>query len=106
MWKTTQFGSGYFVQFSDIAILENYASITVQTTQPKQNKGVNKMKCCNSCSPVKPGSNINSPYANLTGGIFNFNYCPYCGRKLKDEHGKRINIEIDIKPAIFDIQWC
>ena len=50
-------------------------------------------KYCVHCSPVQPLPNVNSNYNNLTGGIFDFNFCPFCGRKLKDEDGKRIDKE-------------
>lgn len=41
-----------------------------------------KQNYCERCSPVRPANNICSPLELLTGAIYNFNFCPYCGRKL------------------------
>ena len=37
---------------------------------------------CERCSPHRPKHNICSPLELLTGAIYNFKYCPYCGREL------------------------
>ena len=37
---------------------------------------------CPACSTIPDGKNICSPYDRLTWAIYNFNYCPYCGRQL------------------------
>ena len=37
---------------------------------------------CSKCDPTPDGPNICSPLDRLTGSIWNFNFCPYCGRQL------------------------
>lgn len=39
-------------------------------------------KSCPACDTTRPAENICSPYDRLTWAVYNFNYCPYCGRDL------------------------